>query len=653
MKRILSLLICFVPVFVSAQQKGFKFGTVTIPELAMTKYEKDTSAVAVVLDEFGEASFGSYYPFNLIYEYHARIKILKKAGLEHADFIIPVRKFDSQHIEILKEVQASSFNLEPDGIKESKLDDKNIFLEKFPDYGLKKFAIPNVRVGSVIEVRYIFETPYFFNFMKWEFQDDIPKIKSEYWPLIPANYVYNIALKGYLKLSRNESSVVKDCFSPGGDRADCTQLKFAMEDIPAFHDEEFMTTRNNYLSAINFELSEIKRFDGSVNKVTKEWKDVEEELRKNPSFGIQLKRGKDIMDNTVDQLISQETDPFVKANKIYDFIKLSYRWNGDYSKYCDIGIKKAFDSKKGNVGDINLSLIAALRYAGLDADPLILSTRRNGFVTELYPVLSDFNYVIAKLTINGKDYLLDATDPYLPFGMIPLRCLNGKGRVIGDRKTSWFDLTPSNKLKETTVLTLSIKPEGETIAMIQNTLLGYKALDQRKNINSFSTVAEYKEDVANKHNTMTIKEHAIENLDSLDKFLVEKMNVELDEIDGTASTMIFNPFMVNRWKENPFKSTERLYPVDFAAPIDERISVQIDYPDNIEVVSVPQAVALALPNKGGKYIFSIQNNPGRLMLSSWLTVDRTLYSSEEYHYLRELFNIVVQSQGADIILKRK
>lgn len=653
MKSIFVFLICFVPAVGFAQQKDFKFGAVTIPELTMTKYEKDTSAVAVVLDEFGEAYVASYHPFNLVYEYHTRIKILKKAGLDRADFIIPLRKFDSQRIELLKEVQASSFNLEPDGVVESKLDVKNIFLEKSTDYSLKKFAIPNVRVGSVIEVRYVFETPSIFHFMNWEFQDDIPKVKSEYWARIPANYVYHIALTGYLTLSRNETEVIKDCFSPGGEKADCTLLKFAMEDIPAFHDEEFMTTRKNYLSAINFELSEVKHFSGVVDKVTKEWKDVEEELRKNQSFGIQLKRGKDIMDNSVDQLISQETDPLIKAKKIYDFIKLSYRWNGDYSKYCDIGIKKAFDSKKGNVGDINLSLIAALRYAGLDVDPLILSTRSNGFVTELYPVLSDFNYVIAKLTIKEKDYLLDATDPYLPFGMIPLRCLNGKGRVIGDRKTSWYDLTPSDKLKEITVLSLSIEPDGEIIALIQNTLLGYKALDQRKNISSFSTLAEYKEDVANNHNTLTIKEHTIENLDSLDKFLVEKMKVDLEEIDGTASTMIFNPFMVNRWKENPFKSTERLYPVDFAAPIDERITVQIEYPGNIEVVSVPQPVALALPNKGGRFIFSVQNTPGRLILSSWLTVDRTLYSSEEYHYLRELFNHVVQSQGTDIILKRK
>jgi hypothetical protein len=267
--------------------------------------------------------------------------------------------------------------------------------------------------------------------------------------------------------------------------------------------------------------------------------------------------------------------------------------------------------------------------------------------------MSDFNYVIAKLTINGKDYLLDATDPYLSFGMIPLRCLNGKGRIIGDRQTSWYDLKPSDKMKETTVLLISIKDDGESSGTVQNTMLGYKALDQRKNIHSFSTVEEYKKDYDNHQNLITVQNHTIENLDSLDKYLVEKMEIELDGFDSNQSTIIFNPFIVNKWKENPFKSTERLYPVDFAAPIDERITIQIDYPGNIEVVSVPDAVALALPNKGGKYIFSIQNLTGRLMISSWLTIDRTLYSSDEYHYLRELFNNVVQAQGSHVIFKRK
>ena len=37
--------------------------------------------------------------------------------------------------------------------------------------------------------------------------------------------------------------------------------------------------------------------------------------------------------------------------------------------------------------------------------------------------------------------MLDATDPLLPFGMLPLTCLNDKGRVFSlDKPSYWMDL---------------------------------------------------------------------------------------------------------------------------------------------------------------------------------------------------------------------
>ena len=113
------------------------------------------------------------------------------------------------------------------------------------------------------------------------------------------------------------------------------------------------------------------------------------------------------------QLVSAETDSLKKAQQIFDFIKNWYTWNDYFDKYSDLGIKKAFDSKTGNVGDINLSLVAALNHAGFVAEPVILSTRDNGLPIEVHPVMSNFNYVIGKVKINNTTYLLDATDPFL------------------------------------------------------------------------------------------------------------------------------------------------------------------------------------------------------------------------------------------------
>ena len=80
----------------------------------------------------------------------------------------------------------------------------------------------------------------------------------------------------------------------------------------------------------------------------------------------------------------------------------------------------------------------------------MLSTRDHGFVNDLYPAINDFNYVVAKANIGDKSYMLDASDPLLPFGVLPLTCLNDKGRVFSlDKPSYWMDLNLPQKEKST------------------------------------------------------------------------------------------------------------------------------------------------------------------------------------------------------------
>src|SRR5690606_3529815 len=128
-------------------------------------------------------------------------------------FEIWLRKSEKS-VEKMISVKGSSFNIENGSMRESKLDQKRTYTEnhnKF--YNIHKFAIPNVKVGSVIEVMYTLESPFIYNFRSWEFQSDIPKLKSEYLCLIPGIYNYNISLRGFLKLSKNENELIRSCFT--------------------------------------------------------------------------------------------------------------------------------------------------------------------------------------------------------------------------------------------------------------------------------------------------------------------------------------------------------------------------------------------------------------------------------------------------------
>ncbi len=652
MKPILVLLFSLLLCAAFSQSHDFPAGQTSYRELEMKMYDKDSNAVAVILNELGEGYIEDDNDYNLIFEYHVRIKILKQEGVKFADIEIPLHKQDGRN-EKIRSVKASAFNIENGTLKETKLDSKNIFTENSDKYwDVQKFAIPNVRAGTVIEYQYKLESPFIFNFRPWSFQGDIPKMKSEYWALIPGNYNYNITLRGVFPLAKHESELVRDCFYHG--KADCARHQFVMNDIPAFVEEDYMTAKSNFLSAINFELSEVKHFDGRVTKYTKEWKDVDLDLRREEKFGVQLRRGKDIVDEHIELAMLGESEPLIKAQKIFEFIKGWYQWDGIAGKYSEYGIKKAFSTKKGNVGDINLTLIAALRYAGLDADPVILSTRNNGLPIEIHPVLSDFNYVMARLAIGDKVYMLDATDDFTPFGLIPVRCLNGKGRVIGEKESYWIELKPTDKARQISMLNLKLDNDGTMRGTIHYTYYGYEAVNKRKEISEFNTHEDYFKDLKNKtHKTRILKSELI-NADDISKPLTEKFEVEIETFeDLNAAQFLFNPFLESLIKTNPFKSKERYYPVDFAVPIDESIIINLEYPDNLELTEVPEKIALALPNAGGRYLFSIQNLGNKMTLSNSLSITRIVYSQQEYHYLKELYSRILQVQNTSIVFKKK
>ena len=657
MRRFISLsfiLICFSGVLVQAQPEDFNFGDIKMSDINLKAFPGDSAATAVVLREFGSTHFDSE-SHHLMFRYHVRIKILHKDGVNHANFVIPVHKQDNADERFrLDEASTFSYHFATGQLKSVPLERKNIYRENLNKYiDLYKFTLPDVQEGSIIEVKYDIESPFIFNFRQWDFQSDIPKLESVYKASIPANYVYNIALIGFYNLDINENTIVKECFGHGvAKKADCMVLHLGMKNIPAFVKEDFMTASSNFISSVQFELSEVKRFSGSVDKITKTWKDVEKELRDDNRFGKQLKRGRETFKKDLDPLVSKVNDPVQKATVIYDYIKHYFRWNGYYGKYSENGIKKAYDEKTGNIGDINLSLIAALQAYGFDAEPVLCSTRENGLPVELYPVLSGFNYVFCRVNINSKAYMLDASDPYLPFGMLPIRCMNSIGRVLNAKDSYWMDILPQSEQKQQTTLLLKLEADGSLKGDAKIVSFDYDALVKRKKMMSFNSEEEYIEDVDNRMPRMLIKDFKIENRTDVAKPVIETYNIEFDGFDDRSINRIyFNPFIFDKWNENPFKSSERLYPVDFGAPLSYTYTLNFEYPNDYRVVELPEKVAVALPDNGGSFVFDIQNIGNIIIMRSSLKTNRYIYNSDEYHALREVFARIVQLHKTDIVLQ--
>lgn len=654
MKLVCTAALCIIASAAFAQDHGFPYGQVSVEQVAATGYARDSSASAVVLREFGDAYVSSSPDRGLIFEHHYLIKILKTEGLSKANISIPLRRNDTNQQQLLS-IKASAYNLKDGKIEETTINTKNIFTEKSNKYwDEKKITIPNVRVGTIIEVLYTIDDPFFFyNFHTWEFQSDIPKVYSEYWATIPGNYIYNITWRGFLKFSKNESELVRECYSPAGQKADCGRYKMAMENIPAFKEEGFMTAKSNFLAAVYFELSEVRYFDGRVDKITKDWKDADSEIRTESKIGGQLKRGKDVIEK-IEAELKAITDPLEKAKRIYNHVNTSILWNEYRGMFSDEGVKKAMEKKTGNIGDINLALIAGMRAAGLNVEIALVSTRSNGVPTELHPVITDFDYVVAKVNIGDKSYLVDATDPYLPFGMLPFRCLNGKARVVPEKGPSyWYDIVPTEKFKEVAIMNLTLQPEGTIKGDLEYAYYGYDAYDKRTDLASFNSKEDYLADLKKKMKLVTINSFELTGEDIYDPKVVHKFDVEIEALNQLGDGFTLNPFFLDKMESNPFKLTERLYPVNFGTTHEYTIILNLTYPENFMIVEKPERNTLSIPGGGGKFLFEVTDNGTKATMTYSLVLSKPVYTSVEYKYLKELFNRALQVQNYDWLFKKK
>lgn len=619
-------------------------------DIETTTFETDSTANALVIYEYGN-SYIDKDSYTLKTEIKRKIKILNREGFESATEKIYLYK-DNRRKEKVTKIFATTYNVKNGTVIKTDLKPEDIFEEAYNDkYTIIKFTLPNIQEGSVFTYSYLLESPYIYKYYPWNFQDEIPKLYSEYHTSIPGNYEYNIKLVGTQKLDSSDSKIVKNCLSAfNGASADCANTTYIMKNIPAFVAEEYMTTKSNYLSRLEYELKVFRGFDGTIDNITKTWKDADNELQSDGNIGTQLRKSTGLKDE-VTSMLSDKNNPLVVAKDIYKYVQDHYVWNGDYKLFNEVSIKNLIKTKSGKVSEINILLHNILEENNIEVKPVLLSTRDNGFITTLYPVISDFNYLIVQATIDGETYLLDATDPYLSFGQLPFRCLNQYGRLLDFKNGSdWIsiDAKPSSSIQ----YRVDLKVNDEMVSgNVKAKYLGYNALDRKKTY--FKNQSMYIDQIADHQSEITVSAHDIITQEKNSEEFNETFHVEINDNNTNNELIYINPFIYKFFDHNPFKLQQRTYPIDFGYKQSYLYSVQIDLGGNYEVVEMPKQLNRKLPNNGGDLILTSTVLDEKLVVYFKLNFTEPLYDPIYYGTLKVYIDKVLDIQKNSLVVLKK
>ncbi|RIV26950.1 DUF3857 domain-containing protein [Fibrisoma montanum] len=631
---------------------SIKFGKITVDQF--TSPSVDSTAEAVVLYDLGEVNIDVVSnELWLEFTRHTRLLIRRKSAYPRATVQVSTRRGRNGQHEFLGSVEGYTYNLVNGDLAITKLTKDGQFSEKASeDVWLEKFTLPNVREGSIIEYKYTIRTPFSVNYnpRTWRFQQDIPVNWSEYRIVIPNYFYYKMILGGYLPLAVNEKKNQTVALFTGQPSANAIAYRFAVKDAPAFQDESYITTDDDYLSKIDFELASYLLPGRGLHDLSISWEALDQTLVDHPKFGGQYKRA-GFLQETAQRLLSQHTDTLSRVTAAYDFVRQSIKWDEQPGVLSE-NIKRVFDAKKGDAADINLLLVALLREMNIEANPVVLSTRSHGRVHEAFALLRMFNYVVAHVTVGGKDLLLDATDPYLKPGMLPLHCLNGIGRLVRPKLGRLVSLAPIHSDIESKSATLTINADGDMTGTITHSHSGYSAWSAQK---KFATEGrtKYLDAEQKKRPAWQVNQVEVAGAERQSTIFNVTYTVAIPEAcSRVGDRLYFKPMITESRLENPFKDPKRLFPVDFGVMIDETFSATYTLPDGYEVDELPKMINVKLPNNEGRFLYSVGLNGRQLQLVSRVSLRKPLYFAEEYPYLRELFSQIVVKHAEQVVLKR-
>lgn len=613
-------LLIFLIAFTHVSAKiPIKFGKISDEEMNMTVWDLDTTATAVILCDYGE-----FDPDRYEFSRTLRIKILKKDGLDWANWTFPTSEKGM--------VRGVTYNVVDGKVEQTKLDTKaDVFRDRvYKDYYQLKVSVPNVKVGSVFDLEYTLQgLP-----REWQFQYTIPVKHSELVIYDNSYVTYNKNFFGFVHLDVNERN------------------RWAAFNLPAFKIEPYMNYYKNYTTRFEIEVVKISIPQINLHVVgATSWDAVRSYLYRDPDFGG-LFEGNFFLNSIAKEIASTATTDEEKIAAAVNRIK-EVKWNDRKSKWgSGSSLSNVYTKKIANSAELNIMLVELLSKLDFNCKPVLISTRENGLLSPIRPSIDKLNYVLAQVTVADKVMLLDATDKYMSPFIVPEYCLNSMGRCITNDFNDWVMLKAPAADEKTMMYSLKMNTDGAIEGTFAVKRGGYAARDFRAKYYSFNSAEDYIIEFEKEHTGTSVKNYTIDGLKDTKEDINEQYEVKIDNRGmQTGSMLILNPLFDEKMSENPFKLQERKYPVDFIHPIKRTLIFNLMIPENVEVVELPKPARFNLPGNKITCLYNAVQMGNNIQIMYKFDVNVPLSNENEYPDIKELFNVLVQKHAESIILK--
>lgn len=661
-----SILLIFFSIIVSSlQAQPKKFGKVSKDELLQSFSKSDSNFHAVVLFDYG--TYEAQDEFGYLYVRHKRVKILSDTGVDFATFGIDYNQRYKQYIE---KIEAYTFNLSNKGkVEKKKLGKGSIFEENgLGGWRTKKFTMPDVGEGSIVDVRYELLLGIEGQLPNWYFDSELPVKWSELEAEIPTFQRFNLVSRLNKPLAKNERdqseisfqfrvSDIDRSYSSGATkklriRSPADRFTWAMKDLPALEYVPFMHSIYNYRSSIQFDFKGVEIPNYNIYQdYSNSWESVTKTLLKDEEYGLQLK-SESWSRKAANDIVATAKSNIEKVELIVKYIN-SFSWTEFYGFYADKNLEEVWNDRSGSSAELNLLLIKLLKETLIPTDPVLISTRRNGRVSKDFVQPHQFNKTIASVVIDRKRYFLDAVNDYETY-LLPQNNLNGTGLIVDSTKVQWVDLKAEVRSSVKFKIDGAITQKGSMSGQLSIEAKGYEALKfkdtEKEEIEEY--IAEYlSSDLYSvKLDSLGIKPYVFYSpeIELKSDFQMEGQDVKKEDSDLVYVQLPGFDFI----EIEDMNNEERTLPVEFSYPSTFSVEIRLSLPEGYVLDELPEKTSVRIPGKAFTYSDSYLDLGDRIVVERRFSGIETTFPAQDYEMIKSVF-LAVQAPTNTIVLRKE
>lgn len=580
-----------------------------------------------------------------VVQHHVRLKIFDASDREASTVTIPY--YYENDMEQIMNIRGLTHL--PSGEEVPLADNAIKTININSRYNVKEFAMPAVEDGAVLEYSYVIHRRYIEELPDFYLSDRVPTSNAKVTITYPRYLRYQSVVERFDEPLYHDfaytdtSSVPKIFIIPQPDPV--ITERWVASDVPAVEGERFISSLDDYRGKIKFIL---KEFGLPRQVLDTSWEVVVAKLRRNTNPLTEIakyKRAEALGDSIAEA--NPEVSPQELQDHIYRFLNEKANFSGSYAPYSTQPDSVVLSGEATDQAAINQTLLAILRGAGIEAWPVLTSTRSSGEINREFPSFYQFNALAVQSEIEGNEYLMDASYPHSQPDLIPVEINNGEGLLMRDESFSWV---PMQAEKSSFDIRVQVDGQLEANGTLRGEIVsfqrGYPAqLIRQQKADGNSDAEALKQTLFESYTQISVEDASITQLRSYTDPVEIRARFEIENY-ATSYTdgLRFRPMVVGYRMENPFENPSRDLPITLTAPEQLQVSYNISLPPGFGMETGTESHTLDLPGAVFKESYDMQ--PNRLNYEYTIDISRQNFTADNFQELYKLYQRWVELSNA-------